>query len=325
MLFYRFLARNPGKFIYFCSMSYFKVNILGCGSATPTLRHMPSCQAIQYRERLFLVDCGEGAQLQMRRFGLSFAKITDIFISHLHGDHCLGLPGLLSTMSLHGVEGTVTVHTFAEGADIFDRIMKMFCHEPTFKIAYNIIDPANPGVVYQDRNLRVTAFRLFHRVPCVGYKFEELPKRRHIDGPAAAFYQVPHYMMDAIKDGEDFMRPDGAVVPNDRLTKDPSPARSYAYCSDTMYDTRVADAVRGTDVIYHEATYGDANGYKAAGRGHSTAREAGRIAAAAGAETLVIGHYSKAEIDPAILAAQATEEFSGEVIAANEGLVIDII
>lgn len=306
-------------------MGYFNVTILGCGSATPTLRHSPSAQAVRYRNRLMLVDCGEGTQLQLRRYGLSFAKISDIFVSHLHGDHFLGLPGLLSTMALHGVEGAVTVHTFAEGADILRRLMAMFCHDTTFTLRYNIITPGQESVLFEDNNLRVTSFPLHHRVPCVGFRFDEKPKRRHIDGPAAKFYDVPHYMMDAIKDGADFTRPDGTIVPNNRLTTPADPSMSYAYCSDTAFDTRVADAVRGVDVLYHEATYGDDRAHNAAPRGHSTAREAGRIAALAGARELILGHYSKTVADESVLAAQAAEEFAGKVIAANEGLVINLI
>lgn len=305
-------------------MSYFNVTYLGCGSATPTMRHNPSAQAIRYNQRLMLVDCGEGTQLQMRRFGLSFGKVKDVFISHLHGDHFLGLPGLLSTMNLHGTEGAVTIHTFEEGARVLQQIMNVFCRELSFKIIYDIIDPAAPGVVYEDGNLEVSAFPLYHRVPCVGYMFREKPKRRHIDGEAARFFGVPHYLMDSIRDGADLVCPDGSVVPNARLTTDPSPARSYAYCSDTAFDTRVADAVRGVDVLYHESTYADCDAHKAAPRGHSTARDAGRAAAIAGASELVLGHYSKVITDESVLVKEAAEEFGGEIVPAREGLVIDI-
>ncbi|MCH5222273.1 MAG: ribonuclease Z [Muribaculaceae bacterium] len=306
-------------------MSYFNVTILGCGSATPTLRHQPSAQIVRYRNKLMLIDCAEGTQLQMRRYGLSFAKISDIFISHLHGDHFLGLPGLLSTMALHDVDGAVTVHTFAEGAELLKRLMNVFCRERSYNLVYDIIDPDNPGTVYEDNNLIVRAFPLYHRVPCVGFRFDEKPKRRHIDGDAAKFFGVPHYLMNDIKDGADFVGPDGRVVSNDRLTKAAAPALSYAYCSDTMFDTRVADAVRGVDTIYHEATYGDDAAYKAAARGHATARQAGIVAQRAGASRLIIGHYSKSVDDEAALVAQAAEEFSGTVVAANEGLLIDLI
>ena len=306
-------------------MSYFNVTILGCGSATPTLRHNPSAQAVRYRNKLMLVDCAEGTQLQLRRYGLSFARISDIFISHLHGDHFLGLPGLLSTMALHSVEGAVTVHTLAEGADILRRILDVFCKERTFRIEYDIINPAKPGVVYEDNNLLVTSFPLFHRVPCVGYRFDEKPKKRHINGEAAKFYNVPVYMMESIREGADFTCADGRIIPNAWLTTDADATKSYAYCSDTMFDTRVADAVREVAVLYHEATYGDERAQHAAPRGHSTARQAGEIAKLAGAGSLVIGHYSKTIADEAVLAAEAAATFGHPVIAAREGLQIDLI
>lgn len=306
-------------------MSYFNVTILGCGSATPTMRHMPSCQAVHYRNKLMLVDCGEGAQLQMRRYGLSFAKVSDIFISHLHGDHFLGLPGLLSTMALHDVEGTVTVHTFTEGADILRRMMNIFCRDRSYNLEFDIVDPSHESVVFEDNNLMVTAFPLYHRVPCVGYRFDEKPKRRHINPAAIEFYKVPHYILNDLKDGADLVLPDGTIIDNNRLTTDADPQMSYAYCSDTAYNPAVAEAVKGVSVLYHEATYGDEGAAKAGPRGHSTAREAGRIAAAAGASTLVLGHYSKTIQDESVLVNEAAEEFSGNIIAGKEGLVIDLI
>lgn len=304
-------------------MSYFSVTILGCGSATPTLRHNPSAQLVTYRQQAMLIDCGEGTQLQLRRYGCSFAKISHIFLSHLHGDHFLGLPGLLSTMALHDVGGTVTIHTFAEGAALIRNILDLVCRDRPYTLKFDIIDPKNPGIVYSDAQLEVEAFPLYHRVPCVGYIFREKPKKRHINGEAAKFYGVPHYAMESLREGADLELPDGRVIANSLLTKDPDRAMSYAYCSDTTYDPRVAEAVRGVDVLYHEATYGDNMEAKAKPRGHSTARQAARIAEMAGAGKLVIGHYSKTVEDPAVLVAEASEEFKN-VIAANEGLVLNL-
>ncbi len=305
-------------------MSYFNVTILGCGSATPTLRHMPSSQIIAYRQHNFLMDCGEGTQLQLRRYGISFARINHIFLSHLHGDHFLGLPGLLSTMALHDVQGTVTVHTFAEGAQELARLMNMVCPTRPYELKFNIVEPKSTQTVFEDNNIIVTAFPLYHRVPCVGYRFEEKPKLRHIDGAAVEFYGVPHYMRQKIKEGADFVRPDGSLVPNERLTTSPSPTKSYAYCSDTAFNPAVAESVKGIHTVYHESTYGDEQKVKASSRGHATAREAGRIAAMAGANTLILGHYSKTITDESLLAAQAAEEFGGTVIAGNEGIKIEL-
>lgn len=304
-------------------MSNFSVTILGCGSATPTLRHFPSAQAVAYGPRIMLVDCGEGAQLQMQRFGVSFARVRDIFISHLHGDHFLGLPGLLSTMALHGVEGTVTVHIFEQGAEVLAKFMEVFCPERPFSLEYDIMDPGRPGLLMDEKHFTVSTVALSHRVPCFGFVFREKPKLRHIDGEAAKYYGVPHYAMQSLREGADFVAADGATIPNARLTREPSPSRAYAYCSDTAFEPSLAERLRGVDVIYHEATYGDADAVKAAARGHSTARQAAEIAAAAGARELVIGHYSKMVSDPEELAAQAREIFANTV-AATEGLRIDM-
>ncbi|HBI57703.1 MAG: ribonuclease Z [Duncaniella sp.] len=305
-------------------MAKFQINILGCGSATPTARHQPSCQVIDFRDRLFMIDCGEGAQLQFRRMGLKFSRLRHIFISHLHGDHLFGLPGLLSTMDLHQVEGTVTVHIFPDGARLLKEWMDYFCRSEEMKIEYDIITPGRRGIIYEDHALTVEAFPLYHRTECSGFIFREKPKPRHINGEMAKYYNVPAFMLPRIKAGEDFTTPDGTVVPNLRLTTDPDPAMSYAYCSDTSMNPRVAEAVKGVDTIYHEATYDDSLAATARERGHSTAREAATIAAMAGARRLIIGHYSKRYNNEQILLDQAREAFP-DVTLANEGLKIDLL
>ncbi len=305
-------------------MAKFQINILGCGSATPTARHQPSCQVIDFRDRLFMIDCGEGAQLQFRRMGLKFSRLRHIFISHLHGDHLFGLPGLLSTMDLHQVEGTVTVHIFPDGARLLKEWMDYFCRSEEMKIEYDIITPGRRGIIYEDHALTVEAFPLYHRTECSGFIFREKPKPRHINGEMAKYYNVPAFMLPRIKAGEDFTTPDGTVIPNLRLTTDPDPAMSYAYCSDTSMNPRVAEAVKGVDTIYHEATYDDSLAATARERGHSTAREAATIAAMAGARRLIIGHYSKRYNNEQILLDQAREAFP-DVTLANEGLKIDLL
>lgn len=305
-------------------MAKFQIDILGCGSATPTDRHVPSCQVVDFRDRLFMIDCGEGAQLQMRRMRLKFSRLSHIFISHLHGDHFLGLPGLLSTLSLHEAGGTVTIHTFKEGIDVLRHIMRVFCRETSFDIVYNEIEPGH-GVVLDEDALTVETFPLYHRVPCVGFKFTEKPKLRHLKGDMVRFLEIPVSQLQHIRAGADFIRPDGTFVPNAHITTDPDPSGSYAYCSDTAFDARVADAVRGVDTLFHEATYLSDWEHLAKPRGHSTAAQAGTIATMAGARRLVLGHYSKRYLDDALFAAEAATTFDGEIIAAREGLKIDII
>lgn len=304
-------------------MSEFNLNILGCGSATPSLRHLPACQVVDYRGNLMMVDCGEGAQLSMRRMGMKFSRLTHVFISHLHGDHCLGLPGLLSTLSLHQKCGSLTVHTFAEGVEMFTRIMDFFCRERTFELRFNVVDPGTRQMVLDLPSMTVESFPLHHRVPCVGYLFREKPKQRHIIGDMVRFYKVPVSRMKDIKEGADFVTPDGVVVPNERLTTDADRAASYAYCSDTVYTPSLAETVKGVDVLYHEATYADDGAYKARERFHSTASEAARIAQAAGAGTLVLGHFSNAYNNEEQHLAEARAIFP-KTIVAREGMRVEI-
>lgn len=304
-------------------MADFKVFVLGCGSAKPSVRHLPSCQAIEYRGKLMLVDCGEGAQLSICRQHLNFSRLTDVFISHLHGDHLLGLPGLLSTLSLHGKGGKVRVHIFEKGARLMHEILSTVGHETCFEIEYDILDPNGTHVIYEDNALTVKSFPLYHSVPCVGFRFDEKPKPRHLRGDMAKFLEIPVRELAGIKAGADFVRADGTVFTNDRLTTPADPSASYAYCSDTMFNPAVAESVRGVDLLYHEATYGDELAVKGAERGHSTASEAAEIARLAGAKRLLIGHYSSRYNDTDELLQQARAVFP-DTIAATEGMKIDL-
>ncbi|MDE7388391.1 MAG: ribonuclease Z [Muribaculaceae bacterium] len=303
----------------------FSVNILGCGSAVPTLRHQPASQVIDHRDRLFMVDCGEGAQLQMRRMKLKFSRLNHIFLSHLHGDHFLGLPGLLSTMALHEKGSAVTVYTFREGAEIIGSMMRFICGDTPFDLRFEILKPGQTGIIYEDNSLEVSCFPLYHRVPALGYLFREKPKLRHAVGDMIRFHDVPHYRVPEIREGADFVKPDGTVIPNSILTSAPDPIMSYAYCSDTMTDSRVARAIEGVDTLYHEATYAESEAALARPRGHSTARQAGEIATMAGARRLILGHFSTRYFSEERLVEEARQTFAGEVIAANEGMKIQLL
>ena len=303
-------------------METFKVNILGCGSATPTLRHLQSCQVIDFRESLMMVDCGESSQLEVRRRKMKFSRLTHIFISHSHGDHCLGLPGLLSTLSLHGREGGVKIYMLKDGIELLKPLVESICRQPSYSLEFIEIDPKG-GLLLETNALTVEAFPLYHRVPCVGFIFREKEKLRHLKGDMVKFYDIPVRLIPDIKAGADLELPDGRIIPNEHLTTDPTPARSYAYCSDTMFDTRVAEAVKGVDTIYHEATYASDVEDRAHERGHSTAAEAAKIAKMAGARQLIIGHYSKRYIEPTPLLEEAQAIFPN-TIAADEGMCIDL-
>ena len=299
-------------------MTKLELNILGCGSATPTLRHSPSCQVLNVRDNLMMIDCGEGSQLMMRRMKLKFSRLSHIFISHLHGDHCFGLPGLISTMALHEKTGSVTIHTFAEGAEWIQATIRQFCHELPFEVKFNVIKTGT-HLIYEDNAITVTTIPLRHRVPTVGFLFREKPKLRHIRPDMTAYYDVPHWQINALRCGEDFVTSSGQVIANSVLTTEPEPCRSYAYCSDTMMSSRVIQAVKDIDWLYHEATYAEAEAALAERYGHSTARQAALVAKAAHAHRLLIGHFSSRYEDERLLLKEAQEVFPNTLLAL-EGL-----
>lgn len=310
-------------------MSEFKVHYLGVGSATPSLRHQPSSQVIEFRGRLYMIDCGEGAQLGMRKMRLKFSRLEHIFISHLHGDHFFGLPGLLSTLALHGKGGTLTVHLPEQGVEWLTETMEMFCRERPYKLIINAIPPSG-GLLLEEKSLTVEAIPLRHRIACTGFIFREGAKSRHLRGDMIKWLQIPVGQIKEIKEGADYIAPDGKVFTNDMLTTDADPSGSYAYCSDTIFMPDLHKRLAGVNVVYHETTYLEEDKEKAKARFHSTAAEACRVAAAAGARHLVMGHYSKSYPDMAGHIAEAEKECLSlgaetmRITAADEGLTIDL-
>lgn len=303
-------------------MTRLELNILGCGSATMTTRHQPSCQVLNVRDNLMMIDCGEGAQLAVRRSRLKLMRLNHIFISHLHGDHCFGLPGLVSTMALLKRSNSLTIHTFKDGVELFSRMLDYFCRERPFELRFNVID-THKRIIHEDDAVTVTTFPLLHRVPAVGFLIAEKPKLRHIIGEEVKRLGVPHYAMNTLRQGQDWVTPEGIVIPNDRLTTAADPAISYAYCSDTKFSRRVIKSVEGADWLYHEATYDDSMRIKAHKRYHSTALEAATVAREAGVRHLILGHYSKRYTDETVLLNEARTVFPATRLG-NEGMVIDL-
>lgn len=303
-------------------MTRLELNILGCGSATMTTRHQPSCQVLNVRDNLMMIDCGEGAQLAVRRSRLKLMRLNHIFISHLHGDHCFGLPGLVSTMALLKRSNSLTIHTFKDGVELFSRMLDYFCRERPFELRFNVID-THKRIIHEDDAVTVTTFPLLHRVPAVGFLIAEKPKLRHIIGEEVKRLGVPHYAMNTLRQGQDWVTPEGIVIPNDRLTTAADPAISYAYCSDTKFSRRVIKSVEGADWLYHEATYDDSMRIKAHKRYHSTALEAATVAREAGVRHLILGHYSKRYTDETVLLNEARAVFPATRLG-NEGMVIDL-
>lgn len=269
-----------------------------------------------------MVDCGEGAQHAFMKQRLSFSRLRHIFLTHLHGDHVFGLPGLIGTLALNGEGGEITIHTFEEGKKQLSSIFNYFCRDTPFNIRFNVIRPEE-AVILETKSLTVRTVPLKHRVDAVGYVFEEKLKERHINPAMTDFHQVPKVYMRRIKGGEDFVKPDGTIVPNSLLTLPPSPSLSYAHVSDTMYMPHLAEKIGPVDLLFHETTYLEEHKSMAAPRGHSTAKEAAMVARDAGARWLLTGHYSSRYKDESRFKTEAEEIFP-RVILNHEGLVTDL-
>ena len=304
-------------------MEPFRVHILGCGSALPTLRHFPSTQVVELREKLFMVDCGEGAQLQLRRLRVHFTKIGHVFISHLHGDHCFGLIGMISTFGLLGRTAKLHVYANEQLEDMLNRQMALYCHDLGYEVVFHPIDASRHEVIYEDRSLTVETIPLNHRMPTCGFLFREKPSLPHIRRDMIDFYQIPTSQIMNIKNGADWTTADGEVVPHARLVDPADPPRSYAYCSDTRYMPDLHQLVKGVSTLYHESTYGDDNLQMAEKYYHSTARQAAMVARDAGVGQLVLGHYSSRYDDEQVLLRQAREVFENARLA-NELDVINV-
>lgn len=308
-------------------MDCFNVTILGCGSAKPTLRHSPSAQVVDFRGNRFLVDCGEGVQVGLCRSRVPMGKIGHIFLSHLHGDHCLGLTGLISTLGLGQRTGEVVIHGPADTERIFSPLFKFFCPELSMAIRFEPFDTRTSAIIYEDHALIVRTIPLHHKVPCCGFLFEEKQRDRHLLPDRCAELGIPVAYYKGIKKGMDWTDPEsGKVVANDLLTTPGERGHKYAYCSDTIYAESIIPIIEGADVLYHESTYLHAEVAKARSRGHSTALQAAQIAQKAHVGRLIIGHYSaqflSAEMEHELLV-EAQSVFPNTALA-NEKMVVEI-
>lgn len=304
-------------------MEKFELHILGCGSAVPTTRHFPTSQVVNVRDKLFMIDCGEGAQLQFRKSRLRFSRLNHIFISHLHGDHCFGLPGLVSTLNLLGRTADLHVYSPQGLEEVLAPMLSFFNRQMTYRVIFHAFGTQEPELVYEDRSLTVTTLPLCHRMPCCGFLFAEKPSPSHLNREMADFYGVPLYELNRIKNGADYLTPEGKLVPNAVLTTPADPPRRYAYCSDTCHLPALAGLVRGVDLLFHEATFAEEDAPRARETFHSTAAQAASIAREAGAKRLVIGHFSARYEDEEQLLREASALFP-ETVLAREGLCVGI-
>ncbi len=304
-------------------MEPMSLHILGCGSAKPSNGHLPSSQVLNARGKLFMIDCGEGAQMQWNGMRLGMARLNNIFITHAHGDHCFGLPGLISTMGLLGRTSDLHIYGPEGLRPLVDCTLQHFCEGMTYQVFFHAVDTTRHQMIMEDRSIEVWSLPLVHRVPCCGYLFREKPTLPHIRPEMIQAFGIPVSQVNNIKAGADWVEEDGNVIPNSRLVTPPDPPRAFAYCSDTQFQPRLAEWTKGVDLLYHEATFNDENELRARQTCHSTARQAATIAHKAQVRKLCIGHYSGRIKDEAALLGEARQVFENTILA-REHMTVEI-
>lgn len=269
----------------------FTLNVLGTASALPTTERYPSAQVLNVRGRLFMIDCGEGAQIQLRRVGVSFLKIEHICLSHVHGDHIFGLFGLLSTMGMLGRTAPLAIYAPASLAPTLEFFRTNFGEGLLYEIEHVVLEMTSPEVVYENRNVELLAFPLNHRVETFGFMIREKMPQFNVHKDAIARYGLTLAEIGTLKRGEDVVR-ESMVIKNTEAAYLPFKPRSYAYCSDTAPFPQLAEWVRGASVLYHEATFPAEMAEMAEKTFHSTTLQAAQCALDAGVGCLLVGHYS---------------------------------
>lgn len=298
-------------------MQPFELTILGCSSATPTSERYPTAQVLQAAGRFFLIDCGEGTQIQVRKYRIRFQRISRIFISHLHGDHYLGLMGFLSSLHLLGRNNEMHIYSQAELRDIIEIQLKHSNTRLNYPIVWHPLSYDKSELLYEDEKISVESIVLNHRIPCCGFLFREKPHLRRLRKDKVDKYSIPIGWLHRIKSGEDYIADDGLVIANAEITDEPPKSLSYAFCSDTRYNEGIVEQIRGVDLLYHEATFTHDRLPRAIETFHSTAKEAATIAKMAEVKQLIIGHYSARYKDLSPLLNEARSVFENTVLAVE--------
>lgn len=293
------------------------VLILGSGSALPTISANQTAQLVRCGEQSFLMDCGEGTQIELRRNKVKMQKIDQVFISHLHGDHFFGLVGLLSTMHLLGRTKELQVFGPKGLQEIVEIQFKNAGSHLSFEMQFYEVTEGGK-VVYENSKIVISSIPLKHRIPCYGFLFQEKPGLRKLKASALAKYKVPVYARKALTEGEDFITEEGKVIENTKITSDPETPKSYAFCSDTAYYEKIIPYIKGVDLLYHEATFLSNEEARAKKTFHSTAAQAATIAKEAGASQMIIGHFSNRYKEKELFLEEARPVFA-ETYLAEEG------
>ncbi len=294
------------------------LTILGCYAATPRTFTNPTAQVLDIKNRLFLIDCGEGTQVQLRKNKIKFSKINHIFISHLHGDHFFGLVGLVSTFML--LNRTTDLHIYGPAGikEIIKLQLKLSNSWPNFNLFFHELTNVNSEVVFEDEKVIVKTIPLKHRVYTNGFLFVEKIGDRKLNKDAVQNYEIDQCYYQKIKNGKNITLDDGRIIENKDLTFDPLPPKSYAFCSDTLYDESIIPIINGVDALYHESTFLETEVELSKKTMHSTAKDAARIALKADVKLLVLGHYSTRYENISLFKDEAETIFS-EVALSDDG------
>lgn len=301
----------------------FTLTILGSSSALPTSSRFPSAHLLNVNERFYLIDCGEGTQMQLRKFKTRLGKINHVFISHTHGDHVFGLFGLFSTLNLLGRKTELHIYAPGELKPLIDFYTRYFGEKLDFRIILHHLGFKRPNVIFRDNNVEVTSFPLKHRVPTCGFLFRELPVPLNLKKEKLDIYKPGIAEINEIKMGKDLVLYNGMIIPNHELTLPPWKLRSYAFCSDTGFIPSIAGVIKDVDLLYHEATFADSDEDIANETLHSTGTQAAKIAKLSGAKKLLLGHFSSRYKNPGIIVEEARSIFP-ETFEANDGEIFDI-
>ena len=268
----------------------FGVTILGNNSALPAYDRHPTAQVITLNDQLFLIDCGEGTQMQMSRYKIRRSKIHHVFISHLHGDHYYGLPGLITSMGLLGREQDLHIYGPAPLRQVIELQLTLAGATLPYPLHFHSLE--NEGIILEEEKYSVSCFKVFHRIECWGFLIQEKRRPRKIDKERISDYDIPTTFYENLKLGEDYPSPSGEIIRNAAVTLPSAEAKSYAFCSDTRFEECLADKVKAASLLYHEATYLSDMEDRASSRFHSTTLQAARIAQLSGAGKLLVGHFS---------------------------------
>lgn len=304
-------------------MQPFRVYILGCGSALPTTKHFASSQIVVIRDKQFMVDCGEGTQIQLRRLHIPFTRIQAVFISHLHGDHCFGLMGMISSFGMLGRKSPLRIFAPTDFGNLLKKQISMFCPGLEYDVQFCPIDTSAKQIIYEDRSLSVTTIPLEHRIPCCGFLFKEKATLPHIRRDMIDFLNIPLSQINNIKSGAGWTTPEGRFYTHEELVTPAEEVRSYAYCSDTRYMPTLYQSLMNTNVLYHESTYCNDREDNARLYFHSTAEQAANVARDAKVKKLILGHFSARYNNEEQLLKEAKAIFPNSFLA-NEGEIFEI-